>query len=114
MKKNSGVISRFPFFYGYIIVLSGTIGVLMSVPGQTVGISVFTDHLIDDLQISRDNLSLAYLLGTFGSSLILTYAGKFFDRFGARITSVLAALFLGFSLFYLSEILIIENIIHLN
>ncbi|MGD8778168.1 MAG: MFS transporter [Ignavibacteria bacterium] len=76
----------------------------MSSPGQTVGISVFTDFLIDDLNIARENLSLAYLIGTLSSSFILTYAGKFFDRFGARVTSVLAGFCLGLALFYLSEV----------
>lgn len=76
----------------------------MSAPGQTVGISVFTDFLIDDLKISRENLSLAYLVGTLLSSFILTYAGKFFDKFGARITSVLAGFFLGLSLLYMSRV----------
>ena len=74
MKKNR--ISTFPFFYGYIIIFSGTIGVLMSAPGQTIGISVFTDFLIDALGITRDSLSLAYLIGTMSSSFLLTRAGK--------------------------------------
>jgi MFS transporter, OFA family, oxalate/formate antiporter len=110
MKKNR--ISNFPFFYGYIIIFSGTIGVLMSAPGQTIGISVFTDFLIDALKIPRESLSLAYLIGTLSSSFLLTRAGKFFDRFGARLTSVLAALFLGFALFYLSEVVSITFFIN--
>jgi MFS family permease len=76
----------------------------MSSPGQTIGISVFTDFLIDELRISRESLSLAYLIGTLISSFLLTYAGKFFDKFGARITSVLAGFFLGLSLLFISEV----------
>jgi len=102
-------ISQFPFFYGYVIIFGGTIGVLMSSPGQTIGISVFTDFLIDALKIPRESLSLAYLIGTLISSFLLTRAGKFFDRFGARLTSVLAALFLGLSLYYLSEVVSIAS-----
>jgi MFS transporter, OFA family, oxalate/formate antiporter len=100
--KNNSLINRFPFFYGYVIVASGTIGVLLSAPGQTVGISVFTDFLIRDLNISRGNLSLAYLIGTMLSSFLLTYAGRFYDKFGARITTMLAGFFLGLSLIYMS------------
>lgn len=100
--KNKSIITKFPFFYGYIILLGGTIGVLFSAPGQTVGISVFTDYLIKDLEISRNSLSFAYLLGTLFSSFLLTYAGKFYDKFGSRITSVAAAVFLGSALFYMS------------
>lgn len=97
-------IKSFPFFYGYVIIFAGTIGIIMSAPGQTVGVSVFTDFLIDELDISRENLSLAYMIGTLASSLILTYAGKFFDKYGARLTSILSGIMLGLALYYLSEI----------
>lgn len=100
--KNKSIIAKFPFFYGYLILFGGTVGVLFSSPGQTVGISVFTDYLIRDLGISRNSLSFAYLLGTLFSSFLLTYAGKFYDKFGSRITSVTAAVFLGLALFYMS------------
>ena len=56
--------SRLPFFYGWVILLAGTIGILMSIPGQTMGVSVFTENLLRDLAINRNNLSLAYLVGT--------------------------------------------------
>ncbi|MCB9247580.1 MAG: MFS transporter [Ignavibacteriales bacterium] len=109
--KNNSLITKFPFFYGYVVLLSGTIGVMLSVPGQTVGISVFTDFLIRDLNISRESLSLAYLIGTLLSSFILTYAGKFYDRFGSRVTSMLAGFFLGLALIYLSSLTSINNYI---
>lgn len=71
--------------------IAGTIGVLCSIPGQTMGVSVFTNYLIDSLQLSRDALSSAYLIGTVASSLFLTYAGKIYDKFGARFTAMIAA-----------------------
>lgn len=108
MKKSLFNISRFPIFYGNIIIFSGIIGIIASTPGQTIGVSVFTDFLIEDLGITRENLSIAYMLGTLISSFVLTYAGRFFDKFGARITSALAGLLLGLSLFYLSAV---ENIV---
>lgn len=111
MKSKLG-ISNFPFFYGYLILAGGTIGVLFSAPGQTVGISVFTDYLIRDLNISRNSLSFAYLIGTLLSSFLLTYAGKFYDKFGSRTTSVAAAIFLGIALFYMSFLPEITS--HLN
>ena len=37
---------RFPFFYGWIIVLGATVGTLFTIPGQTMGFSVFTDILM--------------------------------------------------------------------
>ena len=82
--------------------MAGTIGVLCSIPGQTVGVSVFTDYLIDSLQLSRDALSTAYLIGTVSSSLFLTYAGKIYDKYGARFTAMLAALVLALTLILFS------------
>ena len=38
--------ARLPFFYGTVVLVCGTLGVLVSAPGQTVGVSVFTDFLI--------------------------------------------------------------------
>jgi len=64
----------------------------MSVPGQTIGVSVFTDHLIDATGISRLSLANAYLAGTLASGLALPYAGTLIDRFGVR-AMVMAACF---------------------
>ena len=94
--------AKVPFFYGWIILAAGTIGMLMSAPGQTVGVSVFTDYLIDALSLSRRHLSLTYLVGTTASALLLTRAGKFYDRFGGRTMVVVVSLGLAGVLVYLS------------
>ncbi|MCT4602590.1 MAG: MFS transporter [Marinifilum sp.] len=94
--------AKFPFFYGWVSMAAGTIGILCSIPGQTIGVSVFTDYLIEELQLSRDALSTAYLIGTVASSTILTLAGKMYDKFGARFTAILAAMALAFTLMLFS------------
>jgi OFA family oxalate/formate antiporter-like MFS transporter len=93
---------RLPFFYGWIILAAGTVGVIMSVPGQTVGVSVFTDHLLSAVGISRVALSLAYMAGTIAGALLLPLAGRLYDRLGARLLAPLAALLLGCGLLLLS------------
>ncbi|BAX82520.1 MFS transporter [Labilibaculum antarcticum] len=105
MKRNPNfpfAPAKSPLFYGWIAMFAGTIGVLCSIPGQTMGVSVFTNYLISSLQLSRDALSLAYLIGTVGSSLFLTYAGKIYDKFGSRFTAIIAALGLGVTLILFS------------
>ena len=77
---------------------------LMSVPGQTVGVSAFTEDLLRDLAVKRDNLSLAYLVGTVTSGLMITRAGKLYDRHGARVMAFFAGLMLGLMLLYLTRI----------
>ena len=56
--------SKFPVNYGWIILIAGICGVIMSIPGQTMGVSVFTDYLIEALKIERFELSNACLLYT--------------------------------------------------
>ena len=96
--------SRLPFFYGWIILTAGTIGILMSIPGQTMGVSVFTESLLSDLQINRNNLSLAYLVGTLASGLMITRAGKLYDKYGARVMAFIAGVMLGVMLVYLTRV----------
>ena len=95
--------NKVPFFYGWVVLFAATIGVLCSAPGQTTGVSTFTDYLIESIGISRDQISTAYMFGTIGSSLILTYAGKLYDKYGARWVGMAAALTLGFVLVLLSQ-----------
>ena len=72
--------SRLPFFYGWVIVFAATIGSIFSIPGQTMGFSVFTDVLIEELGLSRVQLSLAYCLGTVASGLTLPWLGRGLDQ----------------------------------
>lgn len=95
---------KWPFFYGYIILVFGSIGILFSIPGQTVGVSVFTDPIKNALSLTRNQFSNAYMVGTLLSAFLITKAGFLFDRFGARIIAFfasvglcLATLFLSFS-----------------
>jgi MFS transporter, OFA family, oxalate/formate antiporter len=94
--------ARLPFFYGWAIIPLGAIGIIMSIPGQTMGVSVFTDYLIDALELTRVQLSAAYMCGTVTSACLLTFAGYVYDRIGARLIVPFAALFLGGMLFLLS------------
>jgi MFS family permease len=94
--------AKIPFFYGWIILAMGIFGVIMSIPGQTMGVSVFTDDLIRVLKMSRVNLSLSYLIGTIMSALILTPAGKKLDKLGIRPIGTAVVFLLGAVLFGLS------------
>jgi MFS transporter, OFA family, oxalate/formate antiporter len=94
---------KVPFFYGWIILGAAILGILMGVPGQAIGIAAFTDHLIENIPLNRDQMSFAYLFGTIGSSLLLTWAGRQYDKFGARWTAMGASLILAFVLILLSQ-----------
>ncbi len=95
---------RLPVHYAWIILVLGSVGVVITIPGQTVGVSVFTDFLIRDLEVTRVRLSLAYLLGTLTGAFLLAPAGRLYDRFGARALGAVAALCLGALLLMLSGV----------
>ncbi len=88
-----------PIFYGYVVTFVGTLGILASLPGQTVGVSTFTDPVKDAMGLSRDQFSYAYMFGTILSSVLLGRAGRWFDKIGARWLSFIATVGLAFSLF---------------
>ncbi len=60
-------------------------------PGQTIGVSVFIDHFVDELSFGttdpdrkRELVSTAYLIGTLTGSFFLPFVGRFIDRRGVR------------------------------
>jgi MFS family permease len=87
-----------------MIMVLGALGIVMSIPGQTMGVSVFTDALLVNLRLSRDELSVAYMFGTIASSFLLPWAGQMYDRFGVRPVAIAAAFGLGMTLMILSGI----------
>ena len=93
---------KFPFFYGWVIWGLSTLGILFSIPGQTMGLAVFTNSFIEVLGLSRTELSLAYLVGTIGSSLFLARAGRWYDLFGGRVMITLSSIVLSLMILYIS------------
>jgi MFS transporter, OFA family, oxalate/formate antiporter len=96
--------AKCPFFYGWVIVAVSTMSIIFSMPGQTAGIGIFTDHIIDALDITRNQLSLAYMIGTIASGLILPLAGKILDRIGVRFMSLFASIGLALSLLIFANV----------
>jgi OFA family oxalate/formate antiporter-like MFS transporter len=74
----------------------------MSVPGQTMGMAVFTDPFIEAFGLTRTELSLAYLFGTVSSSFFLTTAGRWFDRLGGRLMVTASSIALGAMVVFIS------------
>ena len=92
-----------PFFYGWVVLVVTTLGVICSIPGQTMGVSVFTDPLLRATGLSRLAFSNAYMIGTLVSGLTLSWGGLWLDRFGVRRTIFAACLGLAATLLFLSE-----------
>lgn len=93
-------VKRWPGYYGWAILVFGTIGMIAAVPGSPPGMAVFIDAMMVALDISRANFSLAYTFGTIAAGLAAPLAGRLIDRWGARRTSCLSFFFLGLILIY--------------
>lgn len=84
------------------IVVAGSVLTAMTFPGQTAGLSAFTDPLIRTLDIDRTAISVSYLVATLLGALAMPLVGRAADRFGTKraiiaIGVVLAGVLLGAS-----------------
>ena len=91
-------------FVGWRIAILATITAAMTGPGQTIGVSVFVDPLINDLDLTRSQVSTAYLIGTLLGALALPSVGRWVDRTGARRAMTMIGLAFGTALVAMSGV----------
>lgn len=101
LPSSSRLIPRIPFYYGWVILLVGTFGLIMTSPGQTYAVSIFIEHFITDLGISRSLVSTLYTVGTLVGSFALPFVGRQFDKRGARTTMVVISGLFGLVCIYM-------------
>ena len=101
--QRSRLVERSPIYFGWPVLAVATLGMMMTTPGQTEGVSVFLDGIIADLDMSRSEVSTLYLIGTLAGSLVLPFVGSFADRRGPRLAVIvisslfaLACVWMGF------------------
>ncbi len=68
---NLSRLARLPVFYGWVILGVCALGMFTSGPGQTFGISIFVDPLINDLGLSRSMVSGLYTAGSLTAALAM-------------------------------------------
>ncbi|NEO26103.1 MAG: MFS transporter, partial [Kamptonema sp. SIO4C4] len=86
--QQSRLMAALPVYYGWVVLVAGTVGMLMTTPGQTVGVSVFLDPIINDLGLSRSVVSGLYTVATLLGSFSLPWIGRFIDRRGPRMAVI--------------------------
>ena len=99
--RYSRLVNQSPIFYGWVILLMGTLGMIMTSPGQTYAVSIFIEHFITDLGISRSWVSTLYTAGTLIGSFALPFIGRQIDRHGTRVMVVVIATLLGGACIYM-------------
>ena len=91
-------------FYGWRIVgLASLVGVLTG-PGQSIGVSVFRQHLSDGLDLSDSAIAAAYLVGTLLSSTFQPRIGRWVDQIGVRRASTVFGIAFALALAHMSMV----------
>jgi MFS family permease len=76
-------------FSGWRIVAVAALAFGMTGPGQTVGVSVFVDPMMAALELTRSQVSTAYLVGTLAGAVAMPRLGRAIDDHGARMAMAL-------------------------
>jgi sugar phosphate permease len=111
LTRSNTLLKRIPFYYGWVILLVGTIGLIMTSPGQTYSISIFIEHFITDFGISRTVVSTLYTLGTLTASFLLPFVGRQIDVRGSRVMMVVIAIALTLACLYMGSV---QNVVMLG
>jgi len=99
--RSSRLVSASPIYYGWVVLVVGTLGGIMTSPGQTYAVAVFIDYFIDDLGLSRSLVSTLYSVATLSASFALPFVGRAFDQHGARLLVALCSALLGLTCIYM-------------
>ena len=100
----SGLPSRIPFFYGWVILASATLGMFASGPGQTFSASVFLDPMLEELGWSRTIASGLYTAGSLTAAVLVMFVGRLLDKYGARVMMAVVGTLFGIALVWMSTV----------
>jgi len=92
------------FFYGWVIVGLGGLGMFFAGLGQTFSVSLFIDHYIINFGWSRSVVSGFYSVATLLAGSILYVMGKLLDKHGHRVMMTVIALLLGLTCLWMGFI----------
>lgn len=87
-----------------MVLALATITSALTGPGQTLGVSVFIDHFVIDLGLTRSQVAGAYLVGTLTGATLLPSVGRFIDRRGVRRSQIIVGLLFGLALVNMSQV----------
>lgn len=96
--RRGGAPTEGSTFSGWRMVALAAVTLGLTGPGQTVGVSVFVDPMMAALDLTRSQVSAAYLVGTLLASLALPRVGRALDEYGTRRTLLVVAVGLAVAL----------------
>mmetsp|Transcript_13003 Transcript_13003/g.24620 ORF Transcript_13003/g.24620 Transcript_13003/m.24620 type:complete len:477 (+) Transcript_13003:104-1534(+) len=93
-----------PFYFGYIIVVIGTLTKAFSAPGQTTTLGALIEYIQADLGMGRSTISVLYTCATLLSSATLPMLGWAMDKFGLRVAGLANASAMAFACLLFSRV----------
>lgn len=87
------------FFYGWIVLGLGALGMFASGPGQSHTFSVFIGPISRDLGLTSTTIASAYGFATLVAAFCLPFMGRLIDKHGPRRMMIIIALLLGSACF---------------
>ena len=67
------------------VITVSSMALMLTAPGQTAAISVFVNHLQQDLRLSSSSVASAYLIGSLAGGWTKPLLGLAIDRWGPRM-----------------------------
>lgn len=95
---------RSRLFPGWRVLGLAILTAALTAPGQTIGVSVFVDHFIADLDLTRSSVSAAYLIGTLTAATGLPWVGRKIDDVGVRRAMTVIGLAFATALVAMSQV----------
>ncbi len=80
------------FYFGWVMLPVALVMVCCTLPGQSVVVSQFNTSFRENLGLSLQSLSTAYLIGTLGAAFPLRRIGRLSDTLGPRLTTALVTI----------------------
>lgn len=81
-----------------------SLALFVSGPGQTFTVALFVDHIMEDLMLTRGQISSLYTAGSLSAAAVMVIVGRLLDRWGSRIMLTAAGVFLGLAAVWMSQV----------
>ena len=92
-----------PFFYGWIVLGTASIGALIATSVAQTVFGGVQDLIAGEIGWDRRTIALAATLGTWTSGFTMPFIGRLVDKFGPRWMMFFASLLVGFGIIYFSS-----------
>jgi sugar phosphate permease len=102
--ESSRFVNGSPVFFGWVVAIAGTFGLIMTSPGQTYSVSIFTEQFISELGLSRSLVSTLYSVATLTGSFMLPFVGRQIDKRGSQKMVIIISILFGAACVYMGFI----------